>query len=96
MVEETKRKKGVAVWVYGVLGAGVSGGVMGVCLWPFNWHFLAWVGMVAVLMALPKVKAEGAMLMGLVFALVYFRISLNCLFVLAGPIGVVAVVVLGE
>ncbi|MCP4708715.1 MAG: hypothetical protein GY869_08830 [Planctomycetes bacterium] len=97
MIEEQKQKqqqkKGVPVWVFGVLGAGVSGVLMAVCFWPFGWHFFAWVGLVPVLLVLPRVKPDQAMLMGVIFSFVFYRISLDWLFGLAGPIGVVAVVI---
>ena len=93
MVEEQQKEKGVPVWVFGVLGAGVSGVLMAVCFYPFNLYFLAWVGLVPVLVVLPKVKPEGAMLLGLVMALVYYRVALGWLFGLNGAIGAFVIVV---
>ena len=87
------KKKAIPLWVYSVLAAGISGGLMAVCFWPFNWHFLAWVALVPILVILPKVKPERALLFGLVLALVYYRIALSWLFALAGPIGVSVIVV---
>jgi len=81
------------LWVWAVLAAGVSGGLMALCYRPFNWHFLAWVALVPLLAVIGGVKADRALLFGALLALVYYRIVLDWLFDLAGPIGVAAVIV---
>ncbi|MFC1782376.1 apolipoprotein N-acyltransferase [Planctomycetota bacterium] len=87
-----KKKNSLPLWVWAVLAAGASGALMAVCFWPLHWHFAAWVALVPILIVLPKVKPDRAMLFGALLALVFYRIALDWLFDLAGPIGVAVVI----
>ena len=81
------------LWVWSVLAASASGALMAFCYWPLHWHFAAWVALVPILIVLPRIKPDRAMLFGALLALVFYRIALDWLFGLAGPIGVVVVIV---
>lgn len=79
-------------WIWPVIAAAVSGGLMATCYWPLNWHFMGWIALVPWLILLCRLPADRAWLYGCVVGLVFYRIGLGWLFKLHGPLGGVAVV----
>jgi apolipoprotein N-acyltransferase len=84
----------VAAWVPPTVAALVSGALLAACFGPRHLHFLAWVALVPWLVVLPRVPAERAWLFGLLLGLVFYRVRLDWLCRLHGPLGTVTIVLL--
>ncbi|MBN1844620.1 MAG: hypothetical protein JW810_02980 [Sedimentisphaerales bacterium] len=82
------------VWIWAVLAAGASGVMMSACYWPLVWHPAAWIALVPVLAALPRLRADTAFLIGAVLGLVFYRISLAWLVGLSGLHAAIVMVIL--
>ncbi len=79
------------LWVLAFLMACLSGLIMSACFWPYHLHFLAWIALVPWLIILPRISPLSATLFGTALGLVFYRISLNWIYVLYGPIGLIVV-----
>lgn len=81
-------------WLLAILAAMATGALMAACYRPLTLHFLAWIALIPWLVVLPKLSPAKAWLFGIVLGLVFYRIGLDWLLKLAGPIGGATVVVL--
>ena len=81
---ETSKKK-APLWVWAVIAAIFSGGLMSLCCPPAGWHFVAWFALVPWLVALKSISPRQALGIGAILALVFYRINLGWLFELSGP-----------
>jgi apolipoprotein N-acyltransferase len=86
--------RSLPLWGMAFLMASLSGMAMSACFWPLNLHFLAWIALVPWLVILPRITPLSAWLFGTILGLVFYRISLNWIYVLYGPIGLAVVLVL--
>ncbi|NLE56800.1 MAG: hypothetical protein GX616_00455 [Planctomycetes bacterium] len=81
-------------WLTALLVAAASGGMMVACVRPLNLHFLAWIALVPWLIALPRLSPAATWLFGIVLGLVFYRIGLDWLIEIAGPVAAATIVVL--
>jgi apolipoprotein N-acyltransferase len=81
-------------WLPAILAAIAAGALMAACYRPLNLHVLAWIALIPWLLVLPRLSPAKAWLFGIVLGLVFYRIGLDWLLKLAGPIGGATVVVL--
>ena len=88
------RSQGQLSWGWSVLAALVSGGLMATAFEVRPLHFLSWVALVPWLIVLPRISSGRAWLFGTLLGLVFYRIGLGWLCSLAGPLGVIAILVL--
>jgi apolipoprotein N-acyltransferase len=68
------------------LAAATSGALMSACYWPLNAHAVAWFAMVPGLSMLPRLSARDAWMHGTLLGLVFYRVGLNWLFAVHGPL----------
>jgi apolipoprotein N-acyltransferase len=81
-------------WLTAFLVAAASGGLMAACFRPFNLHCLAWIALVPWLISLPRLSPAATWLFGIVLGLVFYRIGLDWLIEIAGPVAGATIVVL--
>jgi len=81
-------------WLPAILAAIATGLLMATCYRPLNLHFLAWIALIPWLTVLPRLSPARTWLLGIVLGLVFYRIGLDWLLKLAGPIGGATLVVL--
>lgn len=93
-VVESKTEPRRFSWLTAFLVAAASGGLMAACFRPLNLHFLAWIALVPWLIALPRLSPAATWLFGIVLGLVFYRIGLDWLIEIAGPIAGATIVVL--
>jgi apolipoprotein N-acyltransferase len=79
----------------GFAAALVSGGLLGLCYWPWEAYYLAWVALVPFLAVLPKLSMRGAWMLGTLFGAAFYAVTLRWLFGIAGPLSLMWMVVLG-
>jgi len=84
------RKTSFMAWT--AISAGVSGLAMAACFWPINFHFLSWIALVPMLVMLPRIGPGMVWLCGIASGLVFYRIGLNWLFPMCGPIAGIVIV----
>lgn len=82
-------------WLTAFLVATASGGLMAACFRPLNLHFLAWIALVPWLIALPRLSPAATWLFGIALGLVFYRIGLDWLIKIAGPIAGATIIILG-
>ncbi len=80
-------------WLRGLLAALLSGGLATAAFASAPLHLLAWIAFVPFASMLPRISARQAWVCGTVLALVYYRIGLNWLITIAGPVAAAAIVV---
>ncbi len=81
-------------WLAAILAAIATGALLAACYRPFNLHFLAWIALIPWLVVLPRLSPAKTWLFGIVLGLVFYRIGLDWLLKIAGPIGGATVVVM--
>lgn len=86
--EATDSRKGnKRSWAWAVLAGGASGGLMAACYWPLDLSLVAWIALVPWLLVLPRLSPGKTWLVGIILGLVFYRLSLDWVFDLYGPIG---------
>lgn len=94
LVPSGEKKVDRSLWAWAFLAAAVSGGLMASGFRPLNWHFLSWFAMVPWLVVLPHLNSRQAWLFGCAMGLVFYRIGLDWLFGIHGPLALIGVFLL--